>query len=1169
MINKNIEKYHLIKTFFICGVSKNDLIEKIKDEKNNKNLDSLIPNILFSFPENKENISNSILDFIFIDGINIIYQNVPSKFYCFVLTNERGVRSYIYILKIYENLKINNKSFYIPYCFCIWSSINNPESFKKILMEMNKIIKSNDNNLSEETLINFHNCELLNLIVFISDVIIPSNYSKLILNFHFSSVKFYFPSFFEIPCNNNEQINILFNCLEISTIIKLWCSILNEKYVILIADQAYLLFSVFEALLSLIFPFKWLNTYIPILPSNLLDYLESPSPYLIGVLKDKIDYFTLNEMFSNYVICDLNTSMVNSNGISTLPRIKEENLRKKLNYILHPEIFELEEIFDNEEDKINYNLKNFNIEDIDKKKLKSVNIQYVFFRVFRDYLKLIIKNYKNNDVFKIQNFLDEYCDENMRDFLDKLSSTSAFDQFLENFNNLDDYTFSRICANIVNPSKSNEIENGITKNKNPLIIQMNLPNNINFILNNFSNEQIKYQNLDSLKIDYSLCLNNFINIRYSIPSDDKKILWKKKCKNKQELNSMDLSFINNKNNSIGQFYPNTMPNNNNLNGRRKKSFFNKNSFNNFCINLDNNLNSTIKSNTSNKSISKALLKENNYFFIYSNNNEKNSINNKNNFLNFINFIFETLNLKDKLKNENRKLMLNELNDIINNKFDENISFNNSSQILEISNESFNSSYSNNNIEKDLIRFSSNNNNNQNKNIFYFNDVKCYQFYLYSCFALEDLNKNFEKNQIIKLYEKAYILNKNSFCRGKFFQFLDNFNLFELNLLNAKLSNNNENMYYILIKIIKHKINRINKNKKNLERKESIISFSSNNSNINLNNNVNKKEEFKKENSFLLQTIDNHINKTKSLKRRNTVDLKRFIYHQNKLNNNYSQDLDRNSKSINDVFDIRTNGEKIVEQLKINNDKNSYKNIKMNVINSYTKFKHTKKDPLFLIEDISVRLYSLIIKNCLNKISIDLISKKLLLHISNSKEFLEIKYLVAELQAIKLDKINENNNFKTCFWLNIYNFLIIFTIILKNEILLTYYEWYKLQKNSFFNIGGYDISLYEIHNIILQNNQITKELYGESIDFNLNDEKNDLKVNFTNKYLFFAISLPMKDYPNLQIYFPSSLNNQIYKNVIDYFNTFIKIDKEKKNIKIPEYLIWMDEHFFDNIKDYNE
>ena len=156
-----------------------------------------------------------------------------------------------------------------------------------------------------------------------------------------------------------------------------------------------------------------------------------------------------------------------------------------------------------------------------------MNIQYVFFRIFRDYLKLIIKNYKNNDVFKIQNFLDEYCDENMRDFLDKLSSTSAFDQFLENFNNLDDYTFSRICANIVNPSKSNEIENGITKNKNPLIIQMNLPNNINFILNNFSNEQIKYQNLDSLKIDYSLCLNNFINIRYSISSDDKKIMEKK------------------------------------------------------------------------------------------------------------------------------------------------------------------------------------------------------------------------------------------------------------------------------------------------------------------------------------------------------------------------------------------------------------------------------------------------------------------------------------------------------------------------------------------------------------------------------------------------------------------------------------------------------------------
>jgi len=43
-----------------------------------------------------------------------------------------------------------------------------------------------------------------------------------------------------------------------------------------------LLFSTCEALTKLIFPFKWLHTYIPVLPDDQLDYLEAPTPYIMG-----------------------------------------------------------------------------------------------------------------------------------------------------------------------------------------------------------------------------------------------------------------------------------------------------------------------------------------------------------------------------------------------------------------------------------------------------------------------------------------------------------------------------------------------------------------------------------------------------------------------------------------------------------------------------------------------------------------------------------------------------------------------------------------------------------------------------------------------------------------------------------------------------------------------
>ena len=69
------------------------------------------------------------------------------------------------------------------------------------------------------------------MIIFLTDIIMPPSNSKIILNFHFSSVEFNFPSLTEIP-NNEEYIRLLFDCLEISTIIKLWCSLLCEKHII-------------------------------------------------------------------------------------------------------------------------------------------------------------------------------------------------------------------------------------------------------------------------------------------------------------------------------------------------------------------------------------------------------------------------------------------------------------------------------------------------------------------------------------------------------------------------------------------------------------------------------------------------------------------------------------------------------------------------------------------------------------------------------------------------------------------------------------------------------------------------------------------------------------------------------------------------------------------------
>jgi hypothetical protein len=141
---------------------------------------------------------------------------------------------------------------------------------------------------NEDILKNYRFCELFHYFMFLTAILKPPPFSKLKINLHYSSLDFYMPSKFEIPYTDS-CIKILFDALEISTIIKLWIAILTEKQVnglltkiILIANQCFLIYVVAESLLKLIFPFKWLHTYIPILPSNQIDYLEAPTPYIMG-----------------------------------------------------------------------------------------------------------------------------------------------------------------------------------------------------------------------------------------------------------------------------------------------------------------------------------------------------------------------------------------------------------------------------------------------------------------------------------------------------------------------------------------------------------------------------------------------------------------------------------------------------------------------------------------------------------------------------------------------------------------------------------------------------------------------------------------------------------------------------------------------------------------------
>jgi hypothetical protein len=363
-----------------------------------------------------------------------------------------------------ETLKINleksnhQKFFYTPLAICIMSQVANTDAFKEILHEGYRIItyyhniqvftpeipSSNFSLNYVPCLDNYKYCALLNYFVFLNNIVHPPNFSKMTLNFLNSSVEFKFSSKFELPASDS-NIKILFDCLEISIIIKLWCAILTEKRIIIIANQSYLLYSICEALIKLIFPFKWLHPYIPILPSKQIEFLGTPTPCIMGVLSSSVDYQQLLETYPSHIICNVDTSEIYSECLVTLPRIEETKLRKKLQFVKNPDIFDIEDIIKNPANKTL-------IEDINPHRTFSENVQYIFFRIFRNALSDFDVNYLNNENYQFDpaKFLEDVslqC-EDYKVFWEKVIFTSAFENFIE-FNNYLDESNTELFKNVV------------------------------------------------------------------------------------------------------------------------------------------------------------------------------------------------------------------------------------------------------------------------------------------------------------------------------------------------------------------------------------------------------------------------------------------------------------------------------------------------------------------------------------------------------------------------------------------------------------------------------------------------------------------------------------------------------------------------------------------------
>ena len=429
------------------------IIQKKQGEKNYKfgifrhkspYIYKYLPEILDSYP-NKESQNQAVSLFCFPEGIQIKDKLESLKCFNFVLTDEFGERIYGSSLIFLEEISISikeafiptyddpTKTFYIPKAICILSKYPFYYNCLLFLKELYKIVESKIiNKVPIERII----CTFVDsLYIQTYDKILRFNMKDIYLDFY------RIPNYGKLWDTNDKYLETLFRVLSYEQIITAWKALLLEKKLFLICSSKAVLSQVAHSLINLLFPFKWIHVYVPILPEKLKLFIESPVPLIIGISF----HIDLNEIPEDSLILNINKNCF-ENYMEKLPP-----LPNKLNKILMNNLMKLKKEYNL--DNPQYVEKWFNYQDEAMLYLNDelslfpkINISEVrdifynfFLNMFKNYEKYFERNKESinsigiENIFKKDNFLKDHNSTEENSFCSLFCETTLFNQFIDSF----------------------------------------------------------------------------------------------------------------------------------------------------------------------------------------------------------------------------------------------------------------------------------------------------------------------------------------------------------------------------------------------------------------------------------------------------------------------------------------------------------------------------------------------------------------------------------------------------------------------------------------------------------------------------------------------------------------------------------------------------------------
>ncbi|GAB4850614.1 Scytalone dehydratase [Ancistrocladus abbreviatus] len=134
----------------------------------------------------------------------------------------------------------------------------------------------------------------------------------------------------------------LVQCLDVDNLIQLFTAVLLERRILLRSNKYSLLTLVSEAICHLIYPFRWQHVYIPILFFSGVDYIDAPTPYMMG-LHSGVDTYGL--VMDGVVVVDLEHNRITtSEEIPPVPEPESNLLHGEIMNLLYPNVVGIDHV---------------------------------------------------------------------------------------------------------------------------------------------------------------------------------------------------------------------------------------------------------------------------------------------------------------------------------------------------------------------------------------------------------------------------------------------------------------------------------------------------------------------------------------------------------------------------------------------------------------------------------------------------------------------------------------------------------------------------------------------------------------------------------------------------------------------------------------------------------